>query len=143
MSARQATLADLDECLRMGRAFAAAAGVSGNDESMATTLIKLIEDGGLFVVGEPLVGMAAAIVYPNYFNLEQLAAQELFWWVDPGARRNGAGVELLRAIETWAKAKGAKTLTMVALDALDGERVTGMYMNAGYQPLERSFVRKL
>lgn len=143
MSARQATTADLDECLRMGRAFAREAGLEGNDESIATTLLKLVEDGGLFVYGDPIVGMAAAIVYPNYFNLDTRAAQELFWWVDPSARRAGVGVELLLALERWATERGAKTLTMVALDKLDAERVAGMYMNAGYRPLERSFVRSL
>jgi GNAT superfamily N-acetyltransferase len=143
MTARHASIADLDECLRMGRAFTKAAGLEADDESMATTLLKLIEDGGLFVAGDPIVGMAGALVYQNYFNLNTLAAQEVFWWVDPNARRHGTGIELLLEVESWAKAKGAKTLTMVALDALDVERVAGMYMSAGYKPQERNFVRSL
>lgn len=143
MNARAAQFADLDECLRMGREFTRAAGVDSDDESMAATLLNRIEAGGLFVVGEPIVGMAAILVYPNYYRLADLAAQEMFWWVDPAARRNGAGVALFDCIRREAKAQGAKSLTMVALDGLDGERIAGMYMNAGFVPRERSFVRSL
>lgn len=143
MTVRQATPADLEECLRMGRAFTKAAGLEADDESMATTLLDLIEGGGLFVAGSPVVGMAAVLVYQAYFKREHKVAQELFWWVDPQARKAGVGIELLVALEAWAKSQGARELMMIALDSMDAERVAGMYMNAGYLPRERSFVRAL
>jgi GNAT superfamily N-acetyltransferase len=127
----------------MGHEFTKAAGVESDDDSIYATLLNRIEAGGLFVVGQPVVGMAAVLVYPNYYKLADLAAQEMFWWVDPSARRNGAGWALFAAIKEWAKEQGAKTLTMVSLDALDGEKVAGMYMSDGFKPLERSFVRHL
>lgn len=143
MTARLATEHDLLECLRMGRDFAKAAGVPADDVSMADTLKDLIGARSLFVVGHPSHGMAGVLVYQNYFNRSRKAAQELFWWVDPEARRLGAGRALLVTIEAWAKEQGADTLTMIALDDVDGERVAQMYKGAGYKPLERNFVKVL
>ena len=143
MTARLATVADLDECMRMGSAFAKAAGVESDVESIATTLLGLMESNGLFVVGAPAFAMAALLVYPNYFKRDQLMAQEMFWWVDPRSRNAGVGAQLLEILKDTAKARGARKLMMVALDSLDGERVAGMYMSAGFKPLERNFVRDL
>jgi GNAT superfamily N-acetyltransferase len=143
VTARHATEYDLLECLRMGRAFAKAAGLDADDISMIDTLRQLMEADGLFVVGHPAHGMAGVLVYQNYFRRNTKTAQEMFWWVDVEARGTGAGRKLLEAIEVWAKEKGAQTLTMIALDDVDGERVAGMYKAAGYRPLERNFVKVL
>jgi GNAT superfamily N-acetyltransferase len=143
LSARHATENDLLECLRMGRAFAKAAGLDADDVSMAETLTQLMAADGLFVTGYPAHGMAGVLVYRNYFRRSQTVAQEMFWWVDPEARGTGAGRKLLETIEAWAKEQGAHSLTMVALDDVDGEKVAGMYKAAGYRPLERNFVKAL
>lgn len=143
MTARKATEADLAVCLRMGREFTQAAGLDANEASMEWTLRTLMQGGGLFVIGEPVHGMAAGLIYDNYFNRSKKAAQELFWWIDPAHRANGAGGELMAALEAWAKEGGAATMTMVALDALDGERVSKMYARAGYVPLEHSHMKVL
>lgn len=140
---RAATEDDLPACLRMGRAFAAAAGLDADDESMIVTLRSLMDGGGLFVTGSPLHGMAGVLVYRAYFNAAQVSAQELFWWVDEDARRSGAGRSLLTAIEAYAREAGAHTLTMIALDDVDGERVGAFYRSEGYRPLERNFVKVL
>lgn len=133
----------MDDCLRMGRAFAEAAGLVSDDCSMLQTLRALMSDGGLYVVGEPVRGMAGVLVYPAYFNAAQISAQELFWWVDPQARGTGAGRMLLDALEAHARERGAHTLTMIALDDVDGERVANLYRSQGYRPLERNFVKVL
>lgn len=143
MSARHAESSDIFECLRMGRAFAKAAGLEADDLSIVDTLRSLMEADSLFVTGYPAHGMAGVLVYQNYFKRDQRIAQEMFWWVDPEARGLGAGRKLLETIEAWAKEQGAQKLTMVALDDVDGERVAGMYKAAGYRPLERNFVKVL
>lgn len=127
----------------MARAFTDAAGLPGDDDSMATTLRTLMDAGGLFVTGDPVHGMAGALVYPAYFNTSRVAAQELFWWVDPAARRSGAGRALLASIESYARENGAHTLTMICLDDLDGDRVAEFYRSEGYRPLERNFMKVL
>lgn len=140
---RRATRDDLPECLRMAREFSRAAGLPADDDSMHQTLETLLEAGGLFVTGEPLHGMAGVLVYQAYYNRARTVAQELFWWVDPAARKVGAGRALLAGIESHAKAEGAEALTMICLDDLDGERVAAFYRSEGYRPLERNFMKVL
>lgn len=143
MKARPATIEDLPECLRMGRAFAHAAKLDADDESLIGTLHLLLREGALFVTGDPVNGMVGGLAYPAYYNRSLCSAQELFWFVDPNARRSGAGQALFDALQEWAREKGAHTLTMVTLDDLDGERVADFYCSRGYRPLERNFMKVL
>lgn len=136
---RPATPDDTPALMRMGRSFAARAGVPFDDESLAETFRILIDAESIFVAGDPPTGMVAAMVYRNYFLRSENVAQELFWWVDPESRGAGIGREMLDGLEAWAKANEARTLTMVSLDAVDGEAVGRLYTARGYSPLERHF----
>mgnify|MGYP000894854066 CR=1 len=139
---REATLADMPELVRMGRAFHAAAklDIEFDDSTFRDLCAQLIEaDGALLLIDDG--AMLAALCFPIYFNASALVAQELFWWVDPDKR--GAGIRLLQRAEQWAKEKGAVTLQMIALDELSGESVGRLYERRGYRPLERSYVRNL
>jgi GNAT superfamily N-acetyltransferase len=140
---RLATEGDLPEIIRMGLAFVGAAGLSGDRDSIEETAKLLIQGGGLFIAGDPPCGMAGVLIYDKYFDRTRKAAQELFWWVDPNARKTGVGKRLLSEIESWARENGADTLTMIALDALDGDAVSEMYKAAGYKPLERNYMKVL
>lgn len=138
---RIATHADIPECLRMGREFIESAGFDFNAAVAEQTLRQLIvsPDGALFVVDG---GMIGGLVYQHFFNAERIA-QELFWWVDPEKRGGTTAVRLLDAFSVWAKERGAMRLTMIALDASDGDRVGDLYRRRGFEPLERTFVRSL
>jgi len=142
---RPATPEDMPELLRMGRAFFAATafGEIGFEEDEARATLTLLAERGILLVAEQngLCGMAGALVFPFYFNLSHLTAQELFWWVDPRARQSGQGAELLAALEAAARARGAKSLTMIALDEIDGPRVAELYRRNGYAPSERNFIK--
>lgn len=140
---RRATQEDIPACLRMLRDFGKAASLDCDDESLLATLRALLGSGGLYVTGEPVHGMAGVMLYPQFFNTAHLAAQEMFWWVDPQARRAGAGRALLGALEGYARENGARTLTMICLDDLDGDRVAAFYRSEGYRPLERNFMKVL
>lgn len=89
--------------------------------------------------GGQIVGFAAGVVYPSIFNPSVLVGQELFWWVEPEHRRGGVGARLMAALESWAKARGAKAFTMLSMHDLDGEAVGALYQRAGYRPLERTY----
>jgi len=140
---REATEADIPELLRMGRAFfgATAFGAVGFDEESAAAtarmLIKL--PNGILLITEG--GMAGALVYPFYFNAAHMTAQELFWWVDPDARKGGTGIHLLVALEAAARAKGAQSLTMICLAEIEGPAVAELYLRNGYAPSEQSFIK--
>ncbi len=137
---RLATLNDIDACVRMGGSFAQLAKVTADESSMRETLERLVDSGALFVDGDPVSAMAAVLIYPHYFNRDQISAQELFWWVDESARGTGVGRRLLNAIESAARDAGAHSLTMVSLAANPVEK---LYEAAGYVAQESSFVKVL
>ena len=147
---RRAVSGDIPACLVMGRAFfdesGFAAETSFDPDSLRATLERLLvlPDGILLVAdyGGDLVGMAAGIAYPHYFNAHQKAAQELFWWVRQEMRGGPAGVRLLRGLEDWAKRIGCVTLSMICLPAINSpaERV---YQRSGYRPSERVYMKGL
>lgn len=144
---RAATAHDVDACLDMCRRFydeSALTELPYDAQAMRKTLAQLIEaeDGALFVAEKSgaLVGMAAALAYPAYFNAQKLA-QELFWWVDPAARGGVIGIRLLRALERWAKSRGCAALTMICLP-IDSP-AESVYQRSGYRPSERAYIKGL
>jgi hypothetical protein len=145
---REATYLDLDELLRMGRAFHAVTGVADivplDEASLERTFIQLIDNpyGCLIVcdAGMNLCGAVGALVHPHYMNSKHMTGQELFWWVEPDYR-NRTGPLLFDALETWVSQIGASTFSMITLEALEPERVAAMYKRRGYRPAERSYIK--
>lgn len=144
---RRAREGDTQALLAMGERFFAASGYGEvtefDRESFRGTIERLATDGVLLVVegAYGLVGMAGAMVYPFYFNVKHQTAQEMFWWVDTEHR--GVGSKLFDAMVEQVKARGAKSLSMIALDALEPEKVGAFYRRRGFRPSERSFIGRL
>lgn len=145
---REATYLDLDELLRMGRAFHAVTGVADilalDEASLERTFIRLIEnEDAVLIVCENnpgLCGAVGALLYPHYMNEEHLTGQELFWWVEP-EHRHGVGPLLFDALEHWVRGKEAATFSMISLEALEPERVGAMYRRRGYRLTEHNYMR--
>lgn len=145
MIIRDADNNDLSELERMGIEFAHAAGlVDVDSETLMQTLEGLIDNGILKVaVNGSVIGCVGALVFPHWWNRNEIVAQELFWWVDEDHRGGSAALRLLTALEKTAKEHGASKLMMLCLDDLDGNKVARMYSRLGYAPQEQTFVRKL
>lgn len=146
---RKATKEDLPDLICMGRKFFEESGFSAETSfdlaSVSKMLIHLIEGGGVVFVAEKdgqSIGIAAAMTFPYYFNLNCKAGQELFWWLDPQFRGGTLGVRLLKALEAWAQEQGCQTFTMVSLPALDSP-ASKLYMHRGYRPSECSFIKRM
>lgn len=145
---REAEVRDIPEMVEMGRRFFAASGYADitelDPESLEATFKSLLENPDavvLVVEKSKLVGMAAALIYPFYFNLKHRTSQEMFWWVDQEHR--GSGLKLFDDLISGVKAKGAESLSMIALDALDPEKVGAIYERRGFRASERLFIRRL
>ena len=140
---REATLDDLPALLDMGREFYAASAFDaiGFNEDTARAMLQVLigSPTGVLLIAEG--GMAAALVYPFYFNAEHTTAQELFWWVAPQARGGGLGRQLIAALEAAVQARGAKSLSMIALAEIDGPAVAELYRRHGYRASEQSFIK--
>lgn len=144
---RPAEPKDAAALARMGEAFFAGIKLSGVIPFDAKSLFSLItmENVGTFVIdndGE-VVGAGSVLVYPFSFNNSYLAAQELFWWVDPEYRRGTNGLDLYRAIEGWAKDHGANIMFMIAIENDCIDKVTRLYNRYGYEKTEHTFMKEL
>lgn len=145
---REATYLDLDELLRMGRAFHAVTGAADliplDEDTLERTFVGLIDSPvGTVIVAEAHTGLCGAVggmLHPSYLNSNHLTGQELFWWVDP-EHREGVGRTLFDALEDWARGQGANSFMMITLDALEPERVAALYKRRGYRPAERLYLK--
>lgn len=145
---RNAVPDDAPSLVEMGRAFFAEAGWADKAEfceaSFRQTLGQLADRGILLVFekeGRP-VGMAGALYSPAYWNEKVLIGQELFWYCEP-LHRKGAGTELLRKLESAAKARNVKFFGMVAEHGLRHEALAQVYKRAGYSVAEHTFCKAL
>jgi hypothetical protein len=147
---RDATEDDIPEILVMGQKFFDLAGwpeiAEWDDASVTATLSHLIasDDGVLLVVEEAdgVVGMAGALLYPFYFNTTHRTGQELFWWVEPGARGRES-IALFDALENRGREQGAMSFTMITVEGLRSDALERYYRRHGYRAAELSFIKRL
>lgn len=142
---RLATLEDMPALLRMGKSFFDASGYGGlttfDHDDTSDLLSRLIDAETLVTDGKG--AMLGFVVFPMFMNSSTVVAQELFWWVDKAFRKTGVGVEILKHAEDLARMKGAKSMMMLSLKELDGERVNKLYQRMGYQEREQTYMRIL
>jgi GNAT superfamily N-acetyltransferase len=142
---RPATYADIPQIVDMGLRFLRSseyrARMRETPDAMASTARWLVEapGGALFVAeqGDGLVGMIGLALSVQPLSGE-LAAGELFWYVEPEARGR-TGIKLLRRAESWAKAAGATVVVMVAPNA----NVERFYASRGYDRFEVTYQRRM
>lgn len=146
---RRATVSDIDEIARLGEQFHAAAGwqeIPYSVPDCASSLYTLMQmDNFICLVADVdyrIVGMAAGITSPVYFNHDHRSGEELFWWVSESAP-NMTGIRLLDALEFEAKEQGCQTWQMKALARLGGERMIKLYERRGYRASEQMFIKEL
>jgi len=125
----------------MGRAFCEALNERCDESSMEHTVRNMLtSDDAVILIDEK--AMVGGLVYGHYFDMNRRIASELFWWVDPEARGNGIGIRLLKALEDWARGRGAERLTMLYMKSL-GQGLEKLYTRYGFIPHEASFVKVL
>lgn len=151
---REAEPRDIPRIVELGRAFYEESGWAdrlsgipdGNfcPETFAETASVLGERFLLLVYekdGE-VVGMIGVPYAPAIFNKKLLIAGEIFWYVVP-SHRKGAGAELLRQLESAAKARNVKLLSMVSEHGLRHEALAQVYKRAGFTIAEHTFYKAL
>ncbi len=107
-------------------------------DNLITELLAFTGTDAIVLLGEG--GMLAGVAKPFIFGSTKRVASEVAWWVEPDARKNGIGKELLEAFEFWAKEKaGCALVTMVSIDDLVGK----FYEKNGYKLYERAYMKVL
>jgi len=143
---RPASLDDMSDILRMGQQFCAALDESFDRDSVIAHIEALVESpmATAFVAEQSgsVFGMVSGVCLPNYFDNSRLIATELWWWVDTDHRSKGVGVNLLHALESWAKSIGAERLSMMAMEGLGRNAVECMYLKSGYRRFETTYLKE-
>jgi GNAT superfamily N-acetyltransferase len=140
MVIRQATIADIESLVTMGRHQVAALFPGWTDNPLQLTALtaQLIEspDGVVFVAadGDRLVGMIGMMTFSHHLTGEKTAG-EVAWWVEPDAR--GIGTALLKHAERWGAEQGALHIQMNAPNT----RVGTLYERRGYHMAETTYYR--
>ena len=145
---RAAAPDDLPAIVDMGEAFFEEAGWAARApfcrESFAQSVKRIAEGGILLVVekGGKAVGMAGAVFSPAYWNEKVLIGQEIFLYIKPTDRK-GSGKELLRQLESAAKARNVQFFGMVSEHGLRHDALKAVYERAGYSLAEHTFCKAL
>lgn len=141
---REATIEDVDELVRMSRAFFEAnnwpANVNYSEDSIRETIHQLIRSDNAVIFMEK-GGMIAGLVFPFYFTGE-MAGQELCWWVDPDKRNSTLGLRLLNKLEEWASGR-CKHFSMICLEAIEPEKMKRLYEKRNYRLMEHHYMKEL
>jgi GNAT superfamily N-acetyltransferase len=91
---------------------------------------ELGEDGVVFVAidQERSLGMAGG------FFVDEQRKVAMLWgmWVDPGARREGLGEQLVEAVAGWAQASGAVRLRLAVTDCDASTPAVALYRKLGF-----------
>lgn len=148
---RPAKPSDMEELLSMGRAFFEESPfgtlATFDQDSLQLTMSAFITgaiSGSLLVAVDDgkLVGMAAALIFPFYCNMNVKIAQENFWYCKPDYR-SGFGAALMDELEADAKRKGADIFINACLAGNRAAALDRVYRKRGYTPCENSYIRKL
>ena len=150
MIVREATVDDLPRYIVLAKAFHVASPMHGTidfdpDGYSEFYLSSLTNDSvGIWLaeIDQNIVGICGAVSYPLYFNPAALVVQELWWWLTPAARGSGAGNQMFKHIENWAKDKNAAALFMIALEDDRVKKMENMYIRAGFKPMELTFIKE-
>lgn len=114
--------------------------------SMIKTIGRLVsEDGAVAFCWEQdgqIVGGIGGMLTPMYFNENEIAAQQLFFFVLP-EYRNLKSLRLLQAWEQWATHHGAKVIWSGAKMDDHYQGMQTMMARRGYAPLETVFIREV
>jgi hypothetical protein len=146
---RDAVEADLPICVQLSADFHAASPMDKvckfEPEGYKEFLRGAIDNPDICILlaelnGE-IVGITAGIIYPLYFSPSHKVSQELLWWLTPSARGSGVGNKMFNHLQLWSKESGAKTIFMIALEDERSAKMEKVYCRAGFEPMERTFMK--
>ncbi|MGA7323658.1 MAG: GNAT family N-acetyltransferase [Rhodomicrobium sp.] len=136
---RCATREDVQRFVELGLRFYEDEGKRDADPQQLVRFAITHLGGGdriFLVAGEPVSAFICGMIAPHYFTGERTAFKTA-WYALPGAR--GYGAHLVRALESWAKARGARRIMVAARY----ERTEGLLGRLHYHPLETVFTKDL
>lgn len=103
------------------------------EQNVGVIIGMVAEDGSV-------QGALGALSFPD-LNSAEPTATECFWFVREAYR--GKGLYLLKAFESWAKARDCRKAQMVHLMDLMPEKLSKVYERLGYELTEMHYTKRL
>lgn len=142
---RYATQDDVLALVELGRPFVEQhpmlKGVAVSDESLATAISNVIEQGVVIVAEDAegkLIGFLAGMIAPVWCAPAYKVAAELAWWMHPGHRNGMTAVRMLRQFENWAESHNAAQVVVSSIPSIS-QKVGDLYDRLGYELIENSY----
>jgi GNAT superfamily N-acetyltransferase len=79
----------------------------------------------------------------GYFFCDVTIASDTFFYVTPALRGHGVGSALLAAFSGWARARGARRVSLAVTSGVDDEAVARRYAALGFVPAGYLYQREL
>lgn len=117
--------------------------INPEDLNMSVDALLQSEDAMIFVADAPegIIGVIAGIKQPLFFNKQHSYAQEIIWYVRSEHRTSHVGLQLIGALERWAKEQHCHSLGMVAI--VENPKIAQVYNAMGYILREQSYWKVL
>lgn len=80
--------------------------------------------------------------YTTYILNNEKLFHELVWYVHPDHRK-GCGMKLYKHCENHVKISGAKKMVMIHMATDKSEKLTKLYEQMGFKPLETHYIKEL
>jgi len=88
-----------------------------------------------------IAGLFVGLVCEHWFG-KDLLASDLTLYVTPFYRGTSAAMRLLKAYEKWAKAKGAKVISLGVSTGITAERTGKFYERMGFNDVGKFYRRR-
>ncbi len=139
MILREATSEDLPDIIGMALMFHAESPVHGwlpfNPTRVRELVLAAIDDPlwlPLVVYADgALIGMAMMLVVPTFFG-DDMEACDLAFYVDHDRRGSRAALAMLFHIRAWAKARGARRLTITPNTGINQDQAVRFFEKCGF-----------
>lgn len=114
------------------------------DRETVEELIDKLTDQGLMFVADisKVVGVIGLVISPFLFNKNHGGGYEIILWVEPEYAKMGLAKDLLKTMETEARALGLSHVVMVALKT-SPPQAGKLYESEGYELTELSYTKVL
>jgi len=152
MALKLATKADYTDIIRMYLDFAEASphDLEPDPEKVINLLDYMISKGPkeatvILATDDEgkVVGMLGAMAQETLYYKGRIGV-EMFWWVDPSARKGTThGKELLEAFEYWGGKVGCTKLQLSLLETEQAKLLDRVYTKKGYRLVERSYLKDM
>ncbi len=132
---RFAVLDDIDELTQWGVKFHNACPYRDADGNRIKEYIHWHITSTTACVIRTSGGMIGAVFQPALAYTDGFVARESFLWCDAP----GDGLALIKALQDWAKMRGATHIEMSTLCNVTGQRLGKVLQRRGYEPLQKTY----